>query len=97
MADLPTIILDTPVTRGEQKIASIQIRKPDSGALRGLTLVDLGQLKVDSLIKVVPRVSIPPLTEHEVAALEPCDLMAIGAEIGSFLLQKRELAVARAQ
>ena len=87
-ADLRTVNLDTPIKRGEQTIDSLQIRKPASGELRGLSLVDLGQLKVNALHTVLPRVTIPPITEIEARALEPADLLACGAEIGSFLLQK---------
>ena len=83
-----TVTLDTPIVRGETTIEEVQLRKPRSGELRGLSLVDLGQLKVDSLIKVMPRITMPPLTEAEVANMESADLLACGAEIGSFLLQR---------
>lgn len=93
MADKPalrSVALDTPIVRGEQTIDRLDIRKPGSGELRGLSLVDLGQLKVDALIKIAPRVTLPPITEAEAANLDPADLLALGAEIGSFLLQKRQ-------
>lgn len=85
-----TVILDSPIQRGETTIDTLQLRKPRSGELRGLSLVDLGQLKVDSLTKVLPRITVPPLTEVEVGNMEPADLLACGAEIGSFLLQKSQ-------
>ncbi|MCW2410866.1 MULTISPECIES: phage tail assembly protein [unclassified Sphingobium] len=90
---LRTVTLDTPIQRGEQSIESIQLRKPKSGELRGLSLVDLGQLKVDALTKILPRISNPVLTQAEVANMDPSDLLACGAEIGSFLLQKSQMAV----
>ena len=89
---LRTITLDGPIQRGEQSIESIQLRKPKSGELRGLSLVDLGQLKVDALTKIIPRISLPTLTEAEVANMDPSDLLACGAEIGSFLLQRSQRA-----
>lgn len=82
------VTLDAPIQRGETTIETIQLRKPRSGELRGLSLVDLGQLKVDALTKVLPRISMPVVTEAEVANMEPADLLACGAEIGGFLLQK---------
>jgi hypothetical protein len=85
-----TVTLDTPIQRGEQTIDTLQLRKPRSGELRGLSLVDLGQLKVDALTRLLPRITIPNLTEAEVANMEPADLLACGAEIGSFLLQKSQ-------
>ncbi|WP_121120067.1 phage tail assembly protein [Croceibacterium ferulae] len=85
-----TVTLDTPIQRGETTIATLQLRKPKSGELRGLSLVDLGQLKVDSLTKILPRVAQPTITEAEAANLDPADLLACGAEIGGFLLQKSQ-------
>ena len=73
---LAIVTLDTPIVRGEQMIEALQIRKPKSGELRGLSLVDLGQLKTDALIKILPRVTIPNITEIEAANLEISDLLA---------------------
>ena len=87
-AALASVTLDTPITREGQTIETLQIRKPKSGELRGLSLVDLGQLKADALIKILPRITIPTITELEASNLEIADLLACGAEIGSFLLQK---------
>ena len=89
---LRTVTLDTPIVRGETSIDELKLRKPRSGELRGLSLVDLGQLKVDSLTKILPRISMPTLTEAEVSNMDPADLLACGAEIGSFLLQKSQRA-----
>lgn len=91
------VTLDTPIQRGEQTIALIGLRKPKAGELRGLSLVDLGQLKVDALTKLLPRISVPPISEAEAANLDPADLLACGAEIGSFLLQKSQRTDARVQ
>ncbi|WP_449471985.1 phage tail assembly protein [Sphingobium chungangianum] len=87
-----TVTLDAPIVRGETTIEELKLRKPRSGELRGLSLVDLGQLKVDSLTKILPRISMPTLTEAEVGNMDPADLLACGAEIGGFLLQKSQRA-----
>lgn len=92
-----SITLDAPIQRGEEAINSVKIRKPNSGELRGLSLVDLGQLKVDALVKLLPRVTVPMLTPAEVSNMDPADLLACGAEIGSFLLQKAQRTDALAQ
>ncbi|WP_103730658.1 phage tail assembly protein [Novosphingobium sp. HII-3] len=89
-AELRTVALDQPITRGDQTFDTLQLRRPNSGELRGLSLVDLGQLKTDALIKVLPRITVPTITEVEAAGLHPADLLACGAEIGSFLLQKSQ-------
>jgi hypothetical protein len=92
MDAMKTIHLDTPIVRGEQTIETLQIRQPKAGEMRGLSLVDLGQLKVDALTKILPRISIPNITEAEAANMNPADLVACGVEVGSFLLQKSKLA-----
>lgn len=97
MAENATVTLDTIIERGTEKVGIVQIRKPGAGELRGLSLVDLGQLKVDALIELIPRISIPNLTKAEVAALDMADLLAFGAEIAGFLLQKQQRTDALAQ
>lgn len=89
--------LDTAIKRGEQKITSLELRKPSAGELRGVHLGDLLHLDVNSLIKVIPRISIPTLTEHEVAAMDPADLLAVGTKVAGFLLSnaaKKEASLA---
>lgn len=87
-ADDNTVALDTPIKRGTTEITSITLRKPASGELRGVQLVELLNMDVASLIKVIPRISSPGLTAPEASALDPADLLAIGSKIAGFLLQK---------
>lgn len=65
---------------------SIGIRKPNSGELRGLNLMNLAQLDVDSLMVLAPRITMPIIPKE--AALDPADLMQYGAEVTDFLLPK---------
>ena len=88
-AELTTVELDTPITRDDKKIESVDLRKPKAGELRGLSLADVLNLDVDSITKLVPRISTPTLTEHEVRNMDPADLVECGKEIAIFLLQKR--------
>lgn len=82
------VTLDQPIKRGNTEIASITLRKPSSGELRGVLLIDLLNMDVSSLIKVIPRISNPGITAPEAAGMDPADLLAIGSKISSFLLQK---------
>jgi hypothetical protein len=84
----PSITLDEPIQRDKQTIESISIRKPKSGELRGINLADLLQMNTDAIMKVTPRVSEPTITIQEAEALEPADLLKIGAAIANFLLPK---------
>jgi hypothetical protein len=83
-----TVTLDTPIIRGKTTIDTITLRKPASGELRGVQLVELLNMDVASLIKVIPRISSPGITAPEAAGMDPADLLACGSKITGFLLQK---------
>lgn len=84
-----TVTLDTPIKRGETTITEINVRKPQSGELRGLNLNDILQMDVNALTKLLPRITSPALTEAEASALDPADLVQLGHEVGSFLVPKK--------
>lgn len=79
------ITLETPVKRGELVIDQITLMKPNAGTLRGVSLAAVANSDVDALIKVLPRVTAPSLTEQEVAALELPDLVALAGKVIGFL------------
>lgn len=81
--------LDTPIKRGEQVIDSLTLRKPRSGELRGIALTDVLQMQTDALIKLIPRLSAPALTEPEVREMDPADLVQCGSEVAGFLLTRQ--------
>ena len=80
-----SVSLDSPVVRGEQKIEKVTVAKPNAGTLRGVSLASLAQSDVDALIKVLPRMTSPALTEHEVARLDACDLLSFAGKVIGFL------------
>jgi hypothetical protein len=88
LADDNTVVLDTPIRRGATVIDSITLRKPNSGELRGLNLVELINMDVACLIKVLPRISIPGITAPEAASMDPADLLALGTRVAGFLVRK---------
>lgn len=81
------ITLDTPIKRGDTAITEIDLRKPLSGELRGCSLTELLQLDVSALIRLLPRVTQPALTEAEIGRMDPADLLQLGAKVSAFLLQ----------
>lgn len=82
--------LDYPVTLdGQELIAAgteITVRKPNSGELRGLTLMGLSQLDIGQLEQLAPRITMPPIVKG--AQMDPADLMQFGGEVMDFLLPK---------
>lgn len=89
-----TVDLDGHIIRGEQIIASVTLRKPMSGELRGVSLVELMNLDVSALRKVLPRITSPALTDIEIGRMDPADLVQCGVAVAGFLLQKSAKAEA---
>jgi len=87
------IVLDEPIARGNTEITEITVRRPKSGALRGVSLLDVLQLNVTALQVVLPRITEPSLTQADVAALDPADLLQIGTEVSNFLAPKADRAM----
>jgi hypothetical protein len=83
-----TVTLDVPLMMGEQKIETVQVRKPASGELRGLTMMALSQLDYTALETLLPRITMPRLSKHDIGNLDPADFMQFGGEVMDFLLPK---------
>jgi hypothetical protein len=84
--ELHDVTLDTPIVRGEQTITTVKVRKFSSGEMRGCSVSALLNLNYDDIEKLLPRITVPPLTKAEVSTLNPADLVQFGSEIMDFLL-----------
>lgn len=82
--DTNTVTLTSPITRGELEITELTIRKPKTGALRGLALTDVIKMETDAMLKLVPRVTTPAITEHEVAGLDLADYVSVATAVIGF-------------
>lgn len=83
------VSLEEPITRGDQKIDKLTLRRPQSGELRGVRLADLTNGDVSAVLTVLPRISNPTLTPTEAAELDPVDLAAVTSEIIGFFMTKQ--------
>lgn len=88
LAGRTTIALDAPIVRGDQKITSVEVRKPVAGELRGVALMELAQMDVAALQKVLPRITTPALTALEINNMDPADLTELGMVVAGFLVTK---------
>lgn len=79
------VTLIKPLTRGEQVITDITLLKPNAGTLRGVSLASVANSDVDALIKVLPRMTMPSLTEQELASLDLPDMLSFAAKVVGFL------------
>lgn len=91
--DYVAVQLDEPLQRGNTVISEIKLRKPKARELLGVSLVDIANLDVVALQKVLPRISTPTLTSVEVSNLELADLLQLGAEVAYFLAKKADRSV----
>lgn len=82
------IELDEPIKRGDTEITSVTVRKPNSGALRGVRLQALLEMDVNYMTEVLPRITTPTLTKDEIGAMPPGDLLSMSIEVVNFLLPK---------
>ncbi|MBC3211928.1 phage tail assembly protein [Serratia fonticola] len=90
-AETPNVVtLDTPVKRGDTEIKLVTLIKPNAGTLRGVSLAAVAGSDVDALIKVLPRMTYPSLTESEVALLELPDLVALAGQVVGFFSPNAE-------
>jgi Phage tail protein E. len=79
------ITLKTGLKSGKTTITEFTIRKPVTGDLRGVKLLEFIDLDIDSLAKVLPRITTPSIAEHEVYTLDLIDLSEITKEVINFL------------
>lgn len=81
-----TVKLDEPIKRGEEELTEVVVRKPNTGALRGVRLQALMDMDVLSMSEVLPRITSPSLTKPEIMAMNPADLVLLSIEVVNFLL-----------
>ncbi|KHT33651.1 phage tail assembly protein [Pectobacterium parvum] len=84
------VTLENPIKRGETVIDTITLIKPTAGTLRGVSLAALAGSDVDALIKVLPRMTMPALTETDITRMELPDMIAIAGKVVGFLTPKSQ-------
>jgi hypothetical protein len=83
--NVKTVTLETPLTRGDNLISSIEIRKPNVGTLRGLSLQSVLQWDVNSMSKLLPRITSPAISEPEIMKMDVSDFTALNIAVTGFL------------
>lgn len=87
--DLVNVEFDDGFLRGNDVVKNVQLIKPKTYALRGLSLSNVIQMDVDSLAKLATRITTPSMTEQDVYNLSPADFTTLGvAMIGFFVTNK---------
>ena len=81
-----TVHLKTPFKQGDKKVKSVLIRKPLGGDLRGCLLANLVQMDVESVARLVPRISEPLIDEATFYSLDAADITSIAIAVTGFLV-----------
>ena len=84
--NVKTAILENPIKRGEMEIKEVQIRKPNVGTLRNLSLQDVLKWEINAVNTVLTRVTQPALNVAELNAMDVSDYTTLTVELTSFLV-----------
>lgn len=79
------VTLETGIKRGESLIKTVVLRKPLVGSLRGLSLQDILKWEVNSMSKLLTRISEPTLTESEINSMDIPDFTELNVAVTDFL------------
>ena len=89
-ASIETVTLMEPIQRGEKIIEELQLRKPKAGELRGLSLQDVIGLDIGTMLKLLPRITEPALTDDEAADMDPADFTECAGTVRGFFMTAAE-------
>ncbi|MGC6408479.1 phage tail assembly protein [Bisgaard Taxon 45] len=90
MANLNTtksIVLSTPIQRGDQEIKEIQVLKPTVQALKGLKMFDVVQVDVNAMEILLPRITVPKLHKADFAQMDIEDFTELATAAVNFLVK----------
>lgn len=82
---MKTIPLVKPIKRGDAEITELQLRTLDNaGDLRGIKLANVEQFDIDTILVILKRLSLTPLSPDEMSRIGPADIVTIAGEIADF-------------
>ncbi|MCG6410178.1 phage tail assembly protein [Vibrio fluvialis] len=84
-AEVKTATLATPMLKDGVEINTVDIRNPHSGNLRGLSLIEVCEMKFEAGEFLLPRISW--LTERDMLNLPPENWAPLLTTIASFFVK----------
>lgn len=81
---MKTVTLLYPIKIDGKTVKELKIRKPTAGELRGINLMDIGQMKTETIVTILSRVATPHLTQEQAFSLDVADLGEAAATVWSF-------------
>lgn len=83
--NITAVELESPIKRGENSITVIEVRKPNVGSLRGLSLQNVLQWDVNTMTTLLTRITSPVLNESEIRNMDIPDFTALNVAVTDFL------------
>ncbi len=80
--------LATPIIKDDVEIKTVEISKPNSGNLRGLSLIDVCEMKFEAGEIILPRIS--SLTERDLLNLAPENWAPLLTTVASFFVDTEQ-------
>ncbi len=87
-AETKTVTLVTPLIIDDVEVKTVDIRKPHSGQLRGLSLIDVCEMKFEAGEILLPRIS--SLTERDLLNLAPENWAPLLTTVASFFVDTEQ-------
>lgn len=87
--NLRVVILENPILRGDQSLRRIEIRKPNVGMLRNLSLQDVLKWDINATNTVLSRVTSPTLNLAELNNMDVSDYTSLAVELTNFLVSAK--------
>lgn len=92
VTNLNSVTLTKPIKIDGVDVAKITLRKPSVGELRGLAMVDILRMDVSALVKLLPRITQPPLSAFQIAKeIETEDFTDLASKTVLFFAKKEQL------
>ncbi|MEX0319442.1 MAG: phage tail assembly protein [Ruegeria sp.] len=87
-----SVTLSEPIEVDGKTVSEVSLRKPMAGELRGLNMLDVLRMDVSAMIKLLPRITQPPLTELQVSSqIEPDDFTELASKTVVFFAKPGQL------
>lgn len=84
-AQIKTVSLGEPIKMGNEQVTSLTIRRPKAGEMRGLNMVSVAQMDVDTFFELLPRISSPILPSEVIQEhMDIADLVACMKVVAEF-------------
>ncbi|SBV94102.1 hypothetical protein KL86APRO_10469 [uncultured Alphaproteobacteria bacterium] len=78
------ITLSKPLPWGNEEISEIVLRRPTAGDLRGIKLTGIAEMDVNTVMVLLPRISVTPLAKSVLNELDPADVVEVCSALSVF-------------